>query len=151
MEATRSRFLHSLCGKEETTDHMILCDHNSRLKLRRRYINTLRARLQRVNTNAGLLDTLCSAISDWFNHGAVDPSNYPEHYHQAILQQTSIGWRHICMGHIATAWSALQSPDGQMTDNSKTRYMWTASIVEVSLRWMIDLWEAQNKDDAVQS
>ena len=74
--------------KEETTEHTILCDHTSQLKLQRRYINTLRARLQRVNINAGLLDTFCSAISDWFDHGAVDPSKYPEQYHHAILQQT---------------------------------------------------------------
>ena len=50
------------------------------------------------------------------------------------------------MGHIATSWSALQIPDGQTTDTSKARYMWAASIVEVSLRWMIDLWDTQNKD-----
>ena len=50
------------------------------------------------------------------------------------------------MGHITTAWSALQIPDRQTTDISKARYMWTASIVEVSLQWMIDLWEARNKD-----
>ena len=112
---------------------MILCDHHSQLKLQRRCINTLRARLQKVNTNAGLLNTFCSAISDWFDHSAADPSKYPEHYHQAILQQTRIGWRHIYMGHIVTAWSALQIPDGQMTDISKARYMWIASIAEVSL------------------
>mmetsp|Transcript_21026 Transcript_21026/g.47543 ORF Transcript_21026/g.47543 Transcript_21026/m.47543 type:complete len:97 (-) Transcript_21026:210-500(-) len=50
------------------------------------------------------------------------------------------------MGHIATAWSALQISDGQTTDTAKARYMWAASIVEVSLRWMIDLWEARNED-----
>ena len=63
---------------------------------------SLPARLQKVSTNTGLLDTFCSAISDWFDHGAVDPSKYPEQYHQAILQQTGIGWRHAYMGHIAT-------------------------------------------------
>ena len=72
---------------------MILCDHASRLKLRRRYIDSLQARLKMVNTNTGLTDTFCSAISDWFDYGTVDPSEYPEQYHQAILQQqTNIGW-----------------------------------------------------------
>ena len=125
---------------------MVLCDHHSRLTLRRRYINALWARLQGVNTNAGLLITFCSAISHWFDHGVVDPHKYPEQYHQAIQQQTRIGWHHIYMCHIAAAWSALQIPDGQTTDTSKAHYMWAASIVEVSLRWMIDLWDTQNKD-----
>ena len=125
---------------------MILCDHNSWLKLRQRYINTLQARLQRININASLLNTFCSAISDWFDHGVVNPHKYLEQYHQAILQQTGIGWRHIYTGHITTAGSALQIPDGQTTDTSKARYMWAASIVEVSLEWMVDLWEARNKD-----
>ena len=71
------------------------------------------------------------------------PGTIPPSY---ILQQTGIGWRHIYLGHIVTAWSALQIPDGQTTDTSKARYMWAASIVEVSLWWMIDLWEARNKD-----
>ena len=100
-----------------------------------------------VNTNAGLIDTFCSAISDWFNYGAVDPSKYSEQYNQAILQQHNICWRHIFMGHLATAWSALQIPDDQLTDILKARYMWmTASIVEVSLRCFIDLWKTRNKD-----
>ena len=102
-------------------------------------LNTLRAQLQRVNTNAGLLDTFFNAISDWFDHGAVNPSKYPEKYHRVILQQTGICWRHIYMGHIATAWSALQIPDDQTTDIAKGCYMWIASIAEVSLGWIIDL------------
>ena len=67
----------SLCGREETTNHMILCHHPSRLKLRRKYITTIRARLHRVNTRVGLIDTFCSAISDWFDDGTVDLSKYP--------------------------------------------------------------------------
>ena len=50
------------------------------------------------------------------------------------------------MGHIATAWSNIQFPPGQSPDNAQTRNMWTSSIVEVSLRWIIDLWETRNKD-----
>ena len=28
----------------------------------------------------------------------------------------------------------------------KALYIWISSIMEVSMRWMIDLWETQNKD-----
>eukprot|EP00534_Pseudo-nitzschia_fraudulenta_P011028 CAMPEP_0201215086 /NCGR_PEP_ID=MMETSP0851-20130426/188763_1 /ASSEMBLY_ACC=CAM_ASM_000631 /TAXON_ID=183588 /ORGANISM="Pseudo-nitzschia fraudulenta, Strain WWA7" /LENGTH=282 /DNA_ID=CAMNT_0047504501 /DNA_START=938 /DNA_END=1784 /DNA_ORIENTATION=- len=98
----------SLCGRKETTTHMIVCNHPSRLKLRRTYIKTLRARLQRMNTGAGIIDTFCSAISDWFDNGAVDPNKYPTQYHQAIKQQTKIGWSHVFQGHLAAAWSAIQ-------------------------------------------
>ena len=125
---------------------LILCHHPSRLKLRRKYITTLRARLHRVNTCAGLLDTFCSAISDWFDDGTVDPSKYPTQYHQALHQQSTIGWNHIFQGHLAAAWSAIQIPAGTTADLAKARYMWTTSIVEVSLQWMIDLWETRNKD-----
>ena len=99
-----------------------------------------------VNTNAGLIDTFYSAIYDWFDYGAVDPGKYPAQYYQAILQQTNIGWRHVFMGHLATVWSALLIPEDQSNGIPKARYMWTASIVEVSLRWFIDLWETRNKD-----
>ena len=125
---------------------MILCEHRSQLKLRRRYITTLQDQLKHVKTNAGLLDTFCSAISNWFDYGAVDPSKYLEHFHQAILQQTNISWRHIFMGHLATGCLVLQIPEDPLTNVPKAQYMWTASIVEVSLRWFIDLWETRNKD-----
>ena len=125
---------------------MILCEHSSQLKLGRWYIATLRDQLQHIKTDAGVLDTFCSAISDWFDYGEVDPNKYLEHYHQAILQQTNIWWRHVFMGHLATGWSVLQIPKDQSTDIPKARYMWTASIVEVSMRWFIDLWETRNKD-----
>ena len=101
----------SMCGKEETTNHMILCEHTSWLKLCCRYITTLRARLTIVKTNAGLLDTFCSAISDWFDYGAVYSGKYPEHYHQAISQQTNIDWCHVFLGHLVTPWSVLQIPE----------------------------------------
>ena len=135
----------SLCGKEETTDHMIFCDHPSWLKLRCRYITALRAWLKKVNTNAGLLDTFCSAISDWFGYGAVDLCKYPAHYHQAILQQTK-GWRYVFMGHLATSWSVLQISIDPLTHIPKALNMWTTSIVEVFLRWFINLGESRNKD-----
>ena len=80
----------SLCGKEETTEHMILCDHPSWLKLCLQFLTSLQDRLQTVNTQTRwLMDTSCSAISDWFDYGAVDPDNYPSQYHQAILQARS--------------------------------------------------------------
>ena len=125
---------------------MILCDHPSRLKLRRRYINSIRSRLTQVNTHPGLIDTFCSAIADWFDNGAVDPSKYPHPHHDAIIQQSAIGWHHVYMGHVATAWSKIQFPPGQTPESSQAHAMWTSSIVEVSLRWTIDLWETRNKD-----
>ena len=137
----------SLCGKEETTEHMILCTHPSRLKLRRRYIKSIRTRLKHVHTKPGLIDAFCSAITDWYDYGVIDPASYHPQYQEAIIQQSDIGWNHVCMGHISTAWSTIQFPPGQSPDNAQTRNMWTSSIVEVSLRWIIDfLWETRNKD-----
>ena len=113
----------SLFGKEETTKHVILCDHASHLKLSRHYINSLQARLKMVNTNTELINTFCSAITDWFDYGAVDPSKYPEQYYQATQQQTNIGWRHVYMGHLAIAWAAIQIPGNQSTNIAKAQYM----------------------------
>ena len=55
----------------------------------------------------GLLDTFCSAISDWFDDKAVDPGKYPAKYHPTIIAQTTIGWRDAFLGHVTTEWSQL--------------------------------------------
>mmetsp|Transcript_5897 Transcript_5897/g.12413 ORF Transcript_5897/g.12413 Transcript_5897/m.12413 type:complete len:107 (+) Transcript_5897:337-657(+) len=74
---------------------MIICGHPSRLKLRQKYIRLLQTRMEQFGTSANLKETLCSAISEWFDTNSVDPFNYPEKYTKAIESQTAIVWHHI--------------------------------------------------------
>ena len=51
------------------------------------------------------------------------------------------------MGHFSTEWTAahgvFKTPSGRTI---KEAYMWEAAILELSLKWFIDLWETCNND-----
>ena len=63
-----------------------------------------------------------------------------------ILSQRAIGWKHIFNGKISQHW--LKHQGNTKTSSGKVRmdYIWGASIVEICLRMMIELWEIRNKE-----
>ena len=87
---------------------------------------------------------MCTAITELFDTDTVTTSKYHQTYHIAIQSQTTIGWCHIFTGKLSTEWQQLQGQTA--TPNSQTREpeVWTAAIVEISLRGMIELWKEQN-------
>ena len=91
-------------------------------------------------------DTLCSTISDWFDNKSVDPSKYPVKYTAAIDSQNAIGWYHLFMGHFSTEWATMHGPFETPPGTLREAYTWKAAVVEVSLKWFLDLWETRNND-----
>ena len=135
-----------LCGKEETRDHMIRCNDATRLQWRRKYIRLIRHRLEYLETDVGLMETFCQAVTEWFDHEKVNIDKYPVKYHRALITQNNIGWRHIFMGRISQEWLEIQG--SKMTTNGTRReaYIWGASVVEVSITSFIELWEQRNEE-----
>ena len=97
------------CGHRETSLHMYICNAPSRIKWRRQFVKALRDRLLLIKTVPGLIDVLCSCISDWFEIHLVLPQKYPPKYHSAIITQTKIGWFQIFTGHISQEWELLEN------------------------------------------
>ena len=87
---------------------MIRCLNRSRAKWRLEYINQLRKRLIYLETEDGVTNTLCTAITEWFDTEEVISSNYEPKYHQSLIAQTNIGWRQIFMGRLSHEWLTLQ-------------------------------------------
>ena len=135
-----------LCGEQETRDHMLRCLHPSRHKWRIGFISALRRHLKSMTTKPGLTDVLCSTITEWFDTETVDHAKYHDTYQKAIQAQTRIGWRHIFTGHISQEWEALQGstvlPDGSI----RTPYVWSATLLQLSLDRLITLWETRNHE-----
>ena len=80
---------------------MLLCKGESRRKWRIKTIDELRKRMKTIDTKFGVENTICSAISDWFETGKVLAEDYPEEYHDAIRSQEAIGWRQVFNGRIS--------------------------------------------------
>ena len=60
-----------LCGNSETSDHMIQCKSESRMKWRRKCLSALRHRIDSLDTNFELGKTLCNAIDEWMDTDCV--------------------------------------------------------------------------------
>ena len=135
-----------LCDETENTTHLFLCHDESRKSWRRQLIKALQNKLQYMNTKKGIIDTLCSAITDWLDTGRVLSGKYDRKYHRAINTQTHIGWMHIFMGHFSQEWEMLQGTTQLENGRVRNAYIWGASVVELCLRYSIKLWEQRNKD-----
>ena len=123
---------------------MIRCLDQTRNKWRVHYITTLRNRLKLFNTKPGITDTLCTAITEWFDTCTVTISKYHPKYHSALQSQLQIGWRHIFTGKLSTEWQHLQGQTQSLNQQTREPEVWAASIVEISLRSMIELWKERN-------
>jgi hypothetical protein len=79
--------------------------------------------------------------------GDVSVSNYPLKYANAILSQERIGWRHFFAGKFSQEWLKLQAGSANKTVGKKRDcYVWGASIVEITLKYFIKLWEQRNEE-----
>jgi hypothetical protein len=137
-----------LCHQQETRDHIIRCTAPSRIKWRKQYICALQKRLETVETEFALQETLSTSIAEWLETGEVNVvSNYPIKYANAILSQERIGWRHFFAGKILQEWLTLQADSTNKTVGKKRDYyVWGASVVEITLKYFIKLWEQRNEE-----
>ena len=103
--------------------------------------------MEQFGTSAKMKDTLCSTISNWFDNISFDPSKYPSKYTIAIKCQNAIGWHHLFIGHLSTEWTKMHGPfETPIRNTAQSIHVWEAAVVEVSLQWFLDLWEACNND-----
>jgi hypothetical protein len=135
-----------LCNHTETREHMIVCSHVSRHKWRIKFVKGLRNRMTHLKTHAGITDTFCSALTEWFDSQTVTPRKYHVRYRKALISQSNIGWRQIFMGKISQEWERLQGHTKIKHATYREPYLWSASIVEFSLTHFISLWEQRNTD-----
>jgi hypothetical protein len=136
-----------LCHQQETRDHIIRCTATTRIKWRQQYICALRKSLDTIETEFALKETLSTAIAEWLESGEVHVSNYPIKYANAIMSQERIGWRHFFAGKISQEWLKLQAGSTNKTVGKKRDcYVWGASIVEITLKYFIKLWEQRNEE-----
>jgi hypothetical protein len=121
---------------------IIRCTSPSRIKQRTRLLGALRRRLEYLETEFAITETMCTVIAGWLETETVDIDNYPVRFHAAIKSQDSIGWQHLFAGRLSQEWLLLQEQSTTVTKVQKRHSsVWGASIVEVLLSQFIKLWE----------
>ena len=109
----------------------------------------IRKKLDKLNTDFELQETLCSIITDWMEDNKVDINIYPHKYHDAMITQENIGWSHMFAGHISQEWIKLYEESICGNTNKKQQrhsYLWGALVLEIILSEFIWLWEIRNKE-----
>ena len=124
---------------------MLRCQGTTRKQWRIKTISKLRERMQQMNTQYELENTLASAISEWFETGHVLVKKYAATFHDAIWSQGAIGWRQIFNAGISRHWLEHQGNTKTSKGRLRMDYILGASIMETSLQMMIDLWEMRKE------
>ena len=143
-----------LCGATETQKHIFVCNHDSRIKWRRKLIRELLNKLEALKTPDDLTDTICTCMTEWMDTQTVTPEKYPEKHQNAINSQGNIGWYQLFLGYFSQEWEMLyiteDSPPSQRDTASPCptpkSARWSTNIVELILRHSIELWMQRNED-----
>jgi hypothetical protein len=107
----------------------------------------MQRKLDYLETDFALGETICTVVAEWLETGNVDISKYPIKYATAIISQENIGWRHFFGGKISQEWLKLQDESTNITTTKKPEgYIWGASLAETTLKKFINLWELRNEE-----
>ena len=88
----------SLCGGHENQEHIIRCKDLRQRTWKIKYIKaTIQKILKRMKTHPALIDTFCTAVTEWMDKGKGKITNYPINHHNALYSQQIIDWNQIFM------------------------------------------------------
>jgi hypothetical protein len=87
-----------------------------------------------------------TALCDWMENNEVDINKFPPRFKAALSSQDHIGWRQVFSGKLSQHWLQLQG-DVTLNDGKvRNDYIWGASIVEILLGKIIELWKIRNDE-----
>ena len=89
---------------------------------------------------------MCLCFYECFKTGHVQLRNYPNKCHSAIWSQGGIGWRQIFNGKNITTLARTPRRHNNYKGKSLMEYVWGASIVEICLQMMMELWGMRNEE-----
>jgi hypothetical protein len=85
---------------DEDFNHVICCPHQSWATWRLDFLRLLRKQCHSLSTDQALTDILLIGVEAWLT--------IPDHYHQIVKEQSTIGWNHIFQGRLAKSWAQFQ-------------------------------------------
>ena len=97
---------------------------NDKKAMENKKIQTLRKRMQQLDTKYDLENTLACAILEWFETGHVSLYKYPEKFHDKLWSQGAIGWRQIFNGQISRHWLTHQGTTKTSAGRVRMDYIW---------------------------
>jgi hypothetical protein len=102
--------------------------------------------MKALETKYKVEETFMTALCDWMENNEADINKFPPRFKAALSSQDHIGWQQVFSGKLSQHWLRLQGDvtlkDGKVRNN----YIWGASIVEILLGKIIELWKIRNDE-----
>lgn len=138
-----------LCqSPDEDFHHILCCPHRSRVKWRNDLLVLLTKKCHAIKTDPTLTEILLGGLTSWLNSSPFNTDEYPEDYHQLLLEQAAIGWNHFFQGRISTQWATIQQRYYSSFPPVKGRdgQSWSRNILnQIFTCWNL-LWDTRNTD-----
>jgi hypothetical protein len=134
---------------DETIDHVLRCSSPPVVAWRSQLLHDLRHKcLDQWNTRYGLVEVLCTGLSQWFQGDLlVDQHKFPHAVQPLVQSQNAIGWRHLFRGRLSTDWADLQqvhlqtNPARRVSDTGAT---WSTNVICFLWERFLLLWKSRN-------
>jgi hypothetical protein len=140
-----------LCDKTETRDHMIQCKAESQCRWRVSLSTALRKQMKTLGMKYEVEEAFVTALCDWMENNEVDINKFPSKFKAALASQEHIGWRQVLSGKLPQHWLRLQGDVTLKDEKVRNDYICGASIVEILLGKIIELWKIRNDEVAMQA
>jgi hypothetical protein len=102
--------------------------------------------MKSLETKYKVEETFMTALCDWMENNEVDINKFPSRFKDALASQEHIGWRQVFLGKLSQHWLQLQGDVTLKEGKVRNDYIWGASIEEILLGKIIDLWKVRNDE-----
>jgi len=132
------------CPEEKEKDaHVYQCP--TRKEWRRKFLSGLRRKLEKLDTELGLVELICTGI-----RGALYPDQalrFPVELRTLAAAQEAIGWINLFKGRMSQQWIARQREHiGTRSTNKKNAMSWATKVIDYFYTEWFKVWDERNLD-----
>jgi hypothetical protein len=132
------------CPEEKEKDaHVYQCP--TRKEWRRKFLSGLRRKLEKLDTELGLVELICTGI-----RGALYPDQalrFPVELRTLAAAQEAIGWINLFKGRMSKQWIARQREHiGTRSTNKKNAMSWATKVIDYFYTEWFKVWDERNLD-----
>ncbi|KAI2495162.1 hypothetical protein MHU86_19347 [Fragilaria crotonensis] len=135
----------------EDSDHILRCQHPSRVEWRRQFLHGILEFCNKTHTYPPIRILLITTMQSWLSgedNPRIERDQYPADMSSIIRQQAKIGWRQMLQGRFSKAWSDIQQRYHELTFPTQqyTPDKWQVGLIQKIWEHRHKVWILRNED-----
>jgi len=132
----------------ETCAHVHQCPAQTRVQWRSTFLQTLRNKLESLNTAPPLASLLVEALHRVLHDEPLGDDLSTFGLPDLHLAQASIGWHHLLKGRFSKLWTRYQQThlESLGVNSSQQGLKWTVNVIHCIFKSWLQLWDLRNED-----